>query len=134
MKQVMLKRTRLVNTFCAAALSLVAALPLFAQAPVSPPATSAGPMVDPWVPPALRKPVAVPPSQGAELRAQVERKLKTAFDAAADSTGALTRPRASAAGLGLIAQHFDEIDRSGTGAIRFEDVKRFLQQRGAQLD
>jgi hypothetical protein len=46
----------------------------------------------------------------------------------------LTRQQANAAGLGFVARHFDQIDRQKAGAVRFEDVKRFLIERGAQLD
>jgi hypothetical protein len=116
------------------ALSLAVALPLFALAPTPPAAAVLLPMLDPWVPPEQRKPSTTPPSEGAELRAQVERKLKAGFDAAAGSAGTLTREQASAAGLGLIARNFDAIDRSKTGSVRFEDVKLFLQQRGAQFN
>jgi hypothetical protein len=73
------------------------------------------------------------PSQGAALRAQVEGKLRADFEAAAVD-GWLTRERASAAGLGSIAQGFEAIDRVGRGAIRFEDYKRYLKARGAALD
>jgi hypothetical protein len=118
----------------AAALSLAVALPLFALAPTPPAAAVLLPMLDPWVPPEQRKPSTTPPSEGAELRAQVERKLKAGFDAAAGTTGTLTRAQASAAGLGLIARNFDAIDRTKSGTIRFEDVKQFLQQRGAQFN
>jgi hypothetical protein len=105
-----------------------------AQAPMNPPATVSGPMVDPWVPPELRHPAPTRATQGAELRAQVVRKLKADFDVAAGASGTLTQAQAKAAGLGLIARHFVEIDQANSGLVRFEDVKRFLQQRGAQLD
>jgi hypothetical protein len=98
-------------------------------------ATAEQPLRDPWVPPDARKPSTVPPAEGAALRAQVERKLKQAFDAADTSrTGSLTRQQASAAGLGFVAQHFDEIDRQKSGAVRFDDVKRYLVEHGAKLD
>jgi hypothetical protein len=93
------------------------------------------PMRDPWVPPESRNPSRSPPTEGAALRAQVEQKLKRAFDVAdTRGAGSLTRPQANAAGLGFVARHFDEIDRQRTGAVRFEDVKRFLVERGAQLE
>ena len=93
------------------------------------------PLRDPWVPPESRKASAATPTEGAALRAQVERKLKKAFDAADVShTGSLTRQQANAAGLGLVARHFDQIDRNKTGAVRFDDVKRYLIEQGAQLD
>jgi hypothetical protein len=93
------------------------------------------PMRDPWVPPESRPTSVSPPTEGAALRAQVERKLKQAFDAAdVNQTGSLTRRQASAAGLGFVARHFDEIDRHRSGVIRFDDVKRYLVEHGAQLN
>jgi hypothetical protein len=93
------------------------------------------PLRDPWVPPESRKASTAPPAEGAALRAQVERKLKKAFDAAdVNRTGSLTRQQASAAGLGFVARHFDQIDRQKTGTVRFDDVKRYLIEQGAQLD
>jgi hypothetical protein len=112
---------------------MFATLDAIASDPV--PAQSAQPLRDPWVPPESRKPSTATPAQGAALRAQVEHKLKLAFDAAdVGHTGSLTRQQANAAGLGFIAKHFDEIDRQKTGAVRFDDVKRFLVARGAQLE
>lgn len=122
--------SKIVSRSFAAALLLCAAFSIQAQAP----STVAQPLRDPWVPPELRKPSSAAPAEGAELRAQVERKLKSSFDAAAGSSGTLTRSQAAAAGLGLIANHFDEIDRRKAGTVRFEDVKAFLRQRGAQID
>lgn len=93
------------------------------------------PLRDPWVPPGARNPSKAPPLEGAALRAEVERKLRQAFDAAdVNRSGSLTRQQANAAGLGFVARHFDEIDRRKSGAVRFDDVKRYLVERGAQLD
>jgi len=90
---------------------------------------------DPWVPPESRKPSAAPPTQGAALRTQVERKLRQAFEAAdVDHVGTLTRKQASASGMGYVARHFDQMDRRKTGKVRFEDVKRYLVEHGAQLE
>lgn len=101
----------------------------------SPPATAETPLRDPWIPPEAPKPSLVAPAEGAALREQVERKLKQGFDAAdVGRTGALTREQARAGGLGYITRHFDEIDRQKTGVVRFDDVKRFLRERGAQLN
>ena len=94
------------------------------------------PMLDPWVPPALREKRAVePPAEGAALRAQVERKLRGAFDAAArPHGGTLTREQARDAGFGFIANHFEAIDRRGAGRVTFDDYRRFLRERGAALE
>ena len=110
---------------------LFAAFPALAQ---SPPATFEVDMLDPWVPPAVRakaksSATLAPPTRGAELDAQVDRKLRQRFEAAASPDGTLTREQARAAGLGAIAAEFDAIDRAGRGAIRFEDYRRHLHER-----
>jgi hypothetical protein len=108
---------------------------VYAATAQSPPATIETSIRDPWVPPELRTPAPAPAPQGAALRAQVERKLKAGFDAAdVNRSGAVTRDQARAAGLGYIVKHFDDIDRQRAGAVSFDDVKRFLRARGAQLD
>jgi len=92
------------------------------------------PLRDPWVPPELAKQArTATPSSGAELKREVERKLRARFEAAAPS-GSLTREEASAAGLGAIARHFDAIDRRHAGRVDFEDYRRFLVERGAALE
>jgi len=102
---------------------------------VSPEAIVETPMRDPWVPPELRNAPAAPATQGAALRAQVERKLKAGFDSADISgTGTITREQARKAGLGYIVRHFDEIDAERSGGVRFDHVKRFLRANGAQLN
>jgi hypothetical protein len=114
---------------------LGAAAPVQAATAQSPPATIETTIRDPWVPPELRTPAPAPASQGAALRAQVERKLKAGFDRAdVDRSGTVTRAQARAAGLGYVVKHFDDIDRQRAGAVSFDDVKRFLRGRGAQLD
>jgi len=106
----------------------------FAAGAQAPDAKPQGPM-DPWVPPTVRKEAAAaaPSTHGKALRAEIEQRLRAPFDAAARD-GMLTREQAAAAGLGFIARNFDAIDRRGAGAIRFEDYKRFLRERGAELD
>lgn len=87
-----------------------------------------------WVPDSLRRAPPAPATQGEALRAQVERKLREEFDAAPGKrAGELTRDEARAAGLGYVARNFDAIDARRAGAVRFEDVKRFLREQGAQL-
>jgi len=114
---------------------LGAAAPARAATVQSPPATIETTIRDPWVPPELRTPPRSPAPQGAALRAEVERKLKAGFDRAdVDRSGTVTRDQARAAGLGYLVKHFDDIDRQRAGAVSFDDVKRFLRGRGAQLD
>lgn len=58
--------------------------------------------------------------------------LKKRFDSAADpSSHLLTKSSALANGWGWAADHFQEIDRQGKGAVRFEDVLHFLGRRAA---
>ena len=94
------------------------------------------PLLDPWVPPAVREKAVSPgvPTEGAALRAQVEAKLRARFEAVAGRAGTLSREQAAGAGLGAIARDFDAIDRRGAGRVSFEDYKQFLRSRGAQLD
>jgi len=47
--------------------------------------------------------------------------------------GSLTREEARAAGLGFVAANFDASDTARRGTVRFEDLKRFLKERGARL-
>lgn len=120
-------------TSIAAVSSALAPLAAVAAEPIA--ARAEQPMRDPWVPPEARKPSQAPPLEGAALRAEVERKLKRAFDDAdVGRTGSLTRQQANAAGLGFAARHFDEIDRQRRGVIQFGDIRRYLIERGAKLD
>jgi hypothetical protein len=131
----MKRRATLHFASAAAALALLAAAPLQAQVADAPAANSEVPIRDPWVPPALRKSAKAVPTEGATLQAQVEQKLRADFDRAdVNRTGTLTREQAGAAGLGFIAQHFDEIDTRKSGKVAFDDLKRFLRARGARLD
>ncbi|MEO6928490.1 MAG: EF-hand domain-containing protein [Casimicrobiaceae bacterium] len=124
-------RTRIAR--CAALFGL--ALPMLAAcwhatAADSASATIETPHRDPWVPPAQRVPSLAAPTRGTQLRAQVESNLAATF-AAADKrgTGVLTRAEARAAGLGFIDKHFDEIDARRSGVVRFDDVKRYLDEQ-----
>jgi hypothetical protein len=112
--------------------SALLALPGFAIAQPMPKATFEVPMLDPWVPPAVREKSRAAPhvaTQGEQLREQVRAKLKRRFDDAAGPSGSLTREQARSAGLGSIADQFDAIDRARRGSVRFEDYERFLELR-----
>lgn len=120
---------------CAGALctlmAIVVSPPLLAADP--PPAVIETPMRDPWAPPDAGQGAPAPATRGVQLRAQVDRKLASAFAAAdVDHTGALTRAQAKAAGLGFIDRHFDDIDTRRSGLIRFDDVRRYLDERRTQ--
>jgi hypothetical protein len=90
------------------------------------------PMLDPWVPPAVRQSASAPVTRGAALQAQVQAKLRASFDAAdVEHVGSITIAQARAARLGLVAHNFDRIDTHRSGRVSFEDLKRFLRSRGA---
>lgn len=93
------------------------------------------PMIEPWVPPAVAKAAEAAPraKRGDDLKAEVERRLRVDFEAAAPG-GSLTRDQARAAGLGFIANHFEAIDRAGRGAVRYEDYRTFLRSRGGFVE
>ena len=97
-------------------------------------AAAESPLLDPWVPPAAAQAAQSVPKakRGADLRSEVERKLRADFEAAAPR-GTLTRGEARAAGMGFIANHFEAIDRRGAGVVRFEDYAAFLRSRGGFL-
>ncbi|WP_126227137.1 EF-hand domain-containing protein [Burkholderia ambifaria] len=85
---------------------------------------------DPYVPPAARKPTAGTQTTGAALHAQVVRKLARQFGTAdTENTGSITEAQARAAGLGYVANHFRQIDASGSGRVSFSDVQRYMQAR-----
>ncbi|MEP7062042.1 MAG: EF-hand domain-containing protein [Betaproteobacteria bacterium] len=107
-------------------MAIVAACPVALAADPAP-AVIETPLRDPWVPPQSRSAPAASQTRGAELRAQVDRKLAAAFDAAdVAHAGTLTREQARAAGLGFVVRHFDDIDTQRTGIVRFDDLRRFL--------
>ena len=73
---------------------------------------------------------AVPEAKGQALRDQVLANMKQRFDAAADpSSHLLSLAGAKRSGLGYIADHFSEIDRSGSGYVSFDDLKRYLKAK-----
>jgi hypothetical protein len=116
--------------------TLLAAGAIFFALPFNAAAQSAVaemPMLDPWVPPAVRAKAAAArgaeASQGAALAREVDAKLKARFEGAAGEGGLLTREQAAARGLGAIARDFEAIDRRGAGRISFEDYRQFLRAR-----
>jgi carboxypeptidase C (cathepsin A) len=109
----------------------VTASPRRAQATM-PPAVLEVSVRDPWVPPELRNAPRAKATRAESLDAQVEEKLRGEFAGTAPN-GSLTREEARAAGLGFVAANFDAIDTTRRGTVRFEDLKRFLKERGARL-
>jgi hypothetical protein len=92
------------------------------------------PVRDPWVPPSLRKAMPVAPAHGDALKAQIERKLRASFDDAdVAHRGRVTREEARRAGLGVVANNFEQIDVERNGSVSFDDLKRYLRSRGADI-
>jgi carboxypeptidase C (cathepsin A) len=109
--------------------------PAPAQTPRSyaamPPAVFEGSVRDPALPENLRGLAPTPPTHGKAFEAQVAQRLRSLFDAAKGrEPGRLTREEARAAGLGFIASRFEAIDAAHRGSVSFEDVARYLQERG----
>jgi hypothetical protein len=91
-------------------------------------------LLDPYVPPASRKASKRPPTAGKALQAQVEQKLKAAFDAAdATGQGSLSLEEAREANLGFVLQHFETMDTRKAGRVTFDDLKCYLRTRGARI-
>lgn len=106
-----------------------------AQAPATeaaaPPAVRSAPAYpEPYLPPALRKPLRDYSSGPVLLRYQAMQKLKKRFDDAdQDGNGTLSRDEARKAGLGFVDKNFDHIDTAQRGNISFDDLKTYLIQR-----
>jgi hypothetical protein len=108
----------------AAGFALAARAQAQTPSPDTPPAARG---TQPYLPPALRKPL----GQGAVLlRYQSVQKLKKRFEAAdVDGSGTLSRDEARRAGLTVVDKNFDHIDTAQRGQVSFDDVQTFLIQR-----
>ncbi|WP_229262706.1 EF-hand domain-containing protein [Duganella radicis] len=99
-----------------------------APAPAAVRSTPAYP--EPYLPPALRKPLRDATTGPVLLRYQAMQKLKKRFDDAdLDGSGTLTRDEARKAGLGFIDKNFEHIDTYQRGNVSFDDLKAYLMQR-----
>lgn len=82
--------------------------------------------------PSISSSAASAPLTEKEAGATIMADLKKQFDAAADpSTHLLTKSRALASNWGWAADHFSEMDVQHVGAIRLEDVERYVKRRAA---
>ena len=89
---------------------------------------------DPYLPPAARQRNTLPPAEGSVLRTLAVEKLRRRFDAAdVGHTGTLTQAQARQAGLGFVADHFEQIDQRRQGRINFDDLRLYMRERGANL-
>lgn len=115
--------TRNFRTLCSFAVFALLSLNACAQVPAG--------QQGPFLPPALRSPPPTTPASGQALRNEALDKLKKRFqEADLDTSGSLTREEARRAGLGFVDNNFDEIDTAGRGKVSFDDVRKFMAQRG----
>jgi len=85
----------------------------------------------PYLPPQLRSPEPQTPASGQALKNEAMQKLQRRFEEAdLDASGSVTQDEARRAGLGFVDLNFDQIDSAGRGKVSFDDVKRFMAQRG----
>ncbi|WP_233855735.1 EF-hand domain-containing protein [Paraburkholderia sp. HD33-4] len=74
---------------------------------------------------------AAPQGISPQRMAQMEQQLQTRFsNANTTHDGKLTRDQA-AAGMPMLARHFDEIDTQKAGYITLSQIEAFMQERGA---
>lgn len=94
------------------------------------PAARNAPAYEPYLPPALRKPLRDAGTSAVLLRYQPSQKLKKRFDAAdLDGNGALSRDEARGAGFTVVDKNFDHIDTARRGNVSFDDLQTYLMQR-----
>lgn len=86
------------------------------------------------VPPAFPPGWAPPPKATEQLVSQeVGQQITKRFVAAAGSADSpLSQQQAKNAGWGFVAEHFSEMDRSGSGTVYLSDVLGFMSQRTPQ--
>lgn len=93
-------------------------------------ATRGAPAYEPYIPPALRKPLRDAGTSAVLLRYQPTQKLKKRFDAAdLDGNGSLSREEARTAGFSVVDKNFDHIDTARRGNVSFDDLQTYLIQR-----
>ena len=74
---------------------------------------------------------AAPQGMDAQRMARMEQQLQTRFsNANTTHDGKLTREQA-AAGMPIVARHFDEIDAQKAGYITLPQIEAFMQEHGA---
>ncbi|MBB5445428.1 MULTISPECIES: EF-hand domain-containing protein [unclassified Paraburkholderia] len=74
---------------------------------------------------------AAPQGIGQQRMERMEQQLQTRFSSANTThDGKLTRDQA-AAGMPMLARHFDEIDTQKAGYITLPQIEAFMQERGA---
>jgi hypothetical protein len=87
---------------------------------------------DPQLPAALRAQAPTASPRGEALELLVREKLKARFAAVdASGSGLVTRDQALGSKWPVLAEHFDEIDVQRRGAVRFDEVLRYLHSRRA---
>ncbi|WP_271899344.1 hypothetical protein [Candidatus Phyllobacterium onerii] len=75
-------------------------------------------------------PGTVRPAMTAEnIQKELEQRLKAQFEAAAGPSGKLTAQKAKDAGWGFVADHFNEISKSGRSSVSLNDINTFMSVR-----
>ncbi|NIK02377.1 hypothetical protein [Xanthomonas cannabis] len=70
-------------------------------------------------------------SIGDTLESQAQQRISSTLGAngALAHRNAITRQQAQAQGLGFVATHFEQIDRSHSGRVTLEDVQAYVKQQ-----
>ena len=95
-------------------------------------ATTRGGIDGPFAPQALATTEApVADSTGSALDDQAQQRLVSSLGAngALAQHQAITKAQAQAHGLGFVATHFEQIDRTHSGHVTLDDVEAFVQQQ-----
>ncbi|TXR51135.1 hypothetical protein [Phyllobacterium endophyticum] len=75
-------------------------------------------------------PGTVRPAMTAEnIQKELEQRLNAQFEAAAGPSGKLTAQKAKDAGWGFVADHFNEISKSGRSSVSLNDIRTFMSVR-----
>jgi hypothetical protein len=80
-------------------------------------------------PPPLPPGKVVPKMTMIGVQQELNKRLKSRFDAAAGLDGKLTEQKARAAGWGFVADHFADIDKSGEGSVGLVQIQNYMGVR-----
>jgi hypothetical protein len=80
-------------------------------------------------PPPVVQGKTVPKMTMVGVQQELDKRLKSRFDAAAGPGGKLTAQTARAAGWGFVADHFSAIDKSGEGSVTLDQIQNYMSVR-----
>ncbi|SBV50855.1 hypothetical protein XBLMG947_1637 [Xanthomonas bromi] len=77
------------------------------------------------------EPEAAADSLGDTLEDQAQQRISSTLGAngALSHRNAITKQQAQAQGLGFVATHFEQIDRSHSGSVTLDDVQAYVKQQ-----